>query len=349
VKNRVWLAPMTNGQSQPDGTLGDDELVWLARRARGGFGLIETCAAHVSPEGQGWAGELGMFGDHHVPGLTRLASAIHEHGAFALAQLFHGGMRADPKVSGLPAWSASEVRDKDGDRVLVRGAESDDLSRVVGEFRDAAVRVHRAGFDGVELHGAHGYLFGQFLSATQNRREDAYGGSFENRARLLLEALRAVRAATPPSFVVGVRVSPEDWGQSVGLDLDESLSLARWLASEGASFVHVSLWNASRLTKKRPDQHPVPLFRDAIPKECALVVAGSIWTRAEAEALLEMGADAVALGRSAIVNPEWPIRIRDAAFEPRRPPVTIAELRELDLSETFAGYMRQWKGFVRDP
>lgn len=346
AKNRVWLAPMTNGQSHDDGTLSDDELAWLVRRARGGFGVIETCAAHVAKDGQGWKGELGIFDDAQIGGLTRLARAMHEHGALALAQIFHGGMRADPKVSGVGAWSASEV--VAGDHVVVRAAEHDDIARAIDQFRDAAVRAHRAGFDGVELHGAHGYLFGQFLSVVQNRRTDEWGGSFENRARILLEALREVRAATPPSFVVGVRISPEDFGQSKGLDLDESLALARMLAEEGSDFVHVSLWSFARNTTKRPSEHPLPLFREALPSECALITAGSIWTRADAERALELGADAVALGRAAIANPDWPLRAVEPGFEPRRPPLTIAELRDRGLSPVFAEYMRAWKGFVKD-
>ena len=210
------------------------------------------------------------------------------------------------------------------------------------------MRAHKAGFEGIELHGAHGYLLGQFLSATWNRRTDRWGGAFENRALLLRETLRAVRAAVPAPFIVGVRMSPEDWGQSKGLDLDESLQLAQWLAADGADFLHLSLWNSSRNTTKRPEVHALPLFREVVPAEVPLVVAGSVWTRAEAEALLEKGASAVALGRSAIGNPEWPRAIEREGWEPRRPPFTVAELRERDLSEKFARYMGKWKGFVID-
>jgi 2,4-dienoyl-CoA reductase-like NADH-dependent reductase (Old Yellow Enzyme family) len=345
AKNRVWLAPMTNLQSHSDGTLSDDELAWLDRRARGGFGVIETCAAHVAEDGQAWDGELGIFADHHVPGLRRLAAQLSAAGATSLVQLFHGGVRADPALTGVPVWSASAVEEGG---VTPREATEEDITGVIARFRDAAVRAREAGFHGVELHGAHGYLFGQFLSVTSNRRTDRWGGSFENRARLLREALRAVRAAVPSSFVCGVRLSPEDWGQAKGLDLDESLQLARWLAEDGADFLHLSLWTASRNTKKRPDAHPIPLFREVVPPDVPLVVAGHIWTRAEAEALLTLGASGVALGRSAIANPDWPLRIADPTWEPRRPPLTIAELRERGLSEKFARYMGRWKGFVSE-
>ena len=345
AKNRVWLAPMTNLQSHEDGTLSDDELRWLLRRADGGFGVIETCAAHVSKDGQAWDGELGIYSDEMLPGLTRLASELHARGTVNIVQIFHGGLRADPKLTGEPVWSASAVEDAG---VMPRAATEQDISTAIASFRDAAVRAHKAGFQGVELHGAHGYLLGQFLSQIQNQRTDDWGGSFENRARLLRETLRAVRGAVPASFLVGVRISPEDFGQARGLDLDESLQLASWLCDDGADFLHVSLWQTARNTKKRPAEHPIPLFRAAAPKEVPIVVAGYLWTRADAEAALALGADGVALGRSAIGNPSWPLDIQDPAWEPRRPPFTVAELIDRGLSEKFARYMGRWKGFVAE-
>jgi 2,4-dienoyl-CoA reductase-like NADH-dependent reductase (Old Yellow Enzyme family) len=346
AKNRAWLAPMTNQQSNQDGTLSDDELRWLEMRARGGFGVTETCAAHVSLDGQGWPGELGVFDDRLVPGLRRLASMLTRQGSLGVVQLYHGGLRSPKAVTGRTPWSATAYEAKGAERC--EAATEEDLTRTVSHFRDAAVRCSGAGFAGVELHGAHGYLFGQFLSKTINTRTDLWGGSLEGRARLLRDTMRAVRAAVPDRFLVGVRLSPEDRGNAEGLDLDESLQVARWLCEDGADFIHISLWDASRNTAKRPEVHPVPLFREAMPENVVLVAAGSIWTRAEAEAVLARGADAVAIGRAAIANPDWASRVADATWEPRRPPLTVAELRERGLSEEFAGYMRNWKGFVAD-
>lgn len=343
--NRVWLAPMTNLQSHADGTLAEEELRWLASRADGGYGVIETCAAYVAEDGKAWDGELGISGDEHLPGLTRLASDLTARGSVNLVQIFHGGVRASSQLTGVPVWSASPVKTNG---VTPREATEDDITGVIARFRDAAVRAHKAGFQGVELHGAHGYLLCQFLSAIDNQRTDRWGGSWENRTRLLREATRVVRAAVPASFIVGVRISPEDFGQARGLDLDDNLQLARWLADDGIDFLHLSLWTASRNTTKRPDVHPIPLFRDVVPRDVPIVVAGHLWTRAEAEACLDLGADGVALGRSAIANPTWPRDIQDPAWEPRRPPFTVKELEERGLSEKFARYMGKWKGFVID-
>jgi 2,4-dienoyl-CoA reductase-like NADH-dependent reductase (Old Yellow Enzyme family) len=341
ARNRVVLAPMTNKQSNPDGSLGDDELRWLISRAEGGFGVVMTCAAHVAKDGQGWPGELGIFDDALLPGLTTLADALRQRGAVSMVQIFHGGLRADPAVSGLTPWSASAAEG-------IRAATDDDLARVVTQFADAASRAKIAGFEGVEIHGAHGYLFTQFLSTEQNRRADGWGGSLENRARLLRQTLRAVRDRVGPSFTVGVRLSPENFGNARGLDLDESVQTARWLADDGADFIHLSLWRALEPTTKRPGEHPIPIFRAALPDDVAILAAGAIWTRADADAVIGYGADGVALGRSAIVNRDWPRRAQQRAWEPRRPPVTLADLRAEGLSEAFAGYMRSWKGFVRE-
>jgi 2,4-dienoyl-CoA reductase-like NADH-dependent reductase (Old Yellow Enzyme family) len=339
AKNRIVLAAMTNKQSHADGTLSDDELNWLISRADGGFGVVTTCAAHVAKDGQGWPGELGIFDDAHLPRLRVLARELRARGASSFVQIFHGGLRADVSVTGVRPISAV-----DGDGA--RAATGDELARVIGQFADAAARVEAAGFDGVEIHGAHGYLLTQFLSAL-NTRDDGWGGpALERRARLIREVMRAVRARTKRGFTVGVRLSPETYGNAKGLDLDESIQTARWLADDGADFVHISLWKALLNTTKRPDQHALSLFRAALPVSIPLLVAGTIWTGTEAQEMLRLGADGVALGRSAIVNPDWPVRFHDPAWEPRRPPVTIDELRARGLGPAFAEYMRSWKGFV---
>ena len=347
ARNRAWLAPLTNLQSHGDGTLSDDELHWLRMRAQGGFGVVETCAAFIAQDGKAWPGELGVANETHLPGLRALASTLSSAGALGLVQIFHGGVRAPSKVSGTRPWSASEWTEETPGFEAPRAATEADIEGVIAHFRDAAVRAHVAGFGGVELHGAHGYLLSQFLSRTMNQRTDVWGGSIEGRARLIREAVRAVRAAVPASFLVGVRISPEDFGQARGLDLDESLTVARWLADDGIDFLHASLWDVTRKTSKRPEEHAIPLLRNVLPSEVVLVAAGKIWTREEADAVLALGADAVCVGRAAIANPDWPKRIA-AGLELKRPPLTPAELRERGLSESFVGYMRNWKGFVAD-
>jgi 2,4-dienoyl-CoA reductase-like NADH-dependent reductase (Old Yellow Enzyme family) len=340
--NRVWLAPLTNMQSHADGTLSDAELRFLEMRAAGGFGVVETCAAHVAQDGKAWPGELGVHDDAMLPGLKRLAEAIHSHGALASAQLFHGGLRASEAVSGVPTWSASAY--DEGVETVPRAGTEEDIARVIESFARAAERCAEAGFDAIELHGAHGYLLSQFLSTVYNRRTDRWGGSLENRARLIRMVLRAVRDRAP-SLVRCVRLSPEDFGQTKGIDLDETIQLAGWLMDDGMEVLHLSLWRAARNTTKRPSEHPTRLFRDALGHHPRIVVAGRILTREDADAQLALGADAVVLGRAAIANHDWPMRVRDGR-ETAREPVSAAHLLGEGLSEGFVGYMKAWKGFV---
>jgi len=345
--NRLGLAPMTNLQSHEDGTLGDDELAWLARRADGGFGVVSTCAAFVALDGKGFPGQLGIHDDRCLPGLERLAARLGRGGALSIVQLYHGGVRAPSKLTGAQPWSAGVFHEDGKSFEVPRAATEIDLARVLDDFTAAAIRAERAGFGGVELHSAHGYLFSQFLSATMNQRGDDWGGApFAHRARLLREATRRVRAAVAAPFVVGVRVSPEDFGYAKGLDLDETLELARWLCEDGVDYIHLSLWEYHAKTKKRPDHHPLTLFRAAVPREVPLFAAGQIWTRPEAEAVLDLGGDVAVIGRAAVGNPDWPRDATSTIWEPRRPPYPAADLNAAAVSPVFVEYLRRWKGFV---
>ena len=189
MKNRFMLAPLTNLQSHADGCLSDDEFHWLTLRAKGGFGLTMTCAAHVQAQGQGFPGQLGVFSDAHVEGLTRLAAAIKAEGSLAMMQLHHAGMRSPAKLTG-----GTPVCPSDNAETGARALTLAEVEQLAEDFIAAALRAERAGFDGVEIHGAHGYVISQFLSPEINQRTDRYGGSLENRARLLFDVVAGVRA-----------------------------------------------------------------------------------------------------------------------------------------------------------
>jgi 2,4-dienoyl-CoA reductase-like NADH-dependent reductase (Old Yellow Enzyme family) len=212
----------------------------------------------------------------------------------------------------------------------------------------AAQRAARAGFDGVELHGAHGYLLHQFLSTATNQRTDAWGGSFDNRAKLLRTILKEIRASVSTSFIVGVRISPEDKYTFKGIDFDESLQLAGLLAEDGADYIHVSPWEASKFPDKYPDSGKplVTWFREVLPIHTALITAGGIWTVDDAARILAYGADLIALGRVAIGVPSWPSDARKPDFVPLMPPYTPLYLKRADLGDAFIEYMRRWTGFV---
>lgn len=348
-KNRIALAPLTNLQSNADGTLSEAEYRWLTRRAKEGFGIIFTCASHVSADGQGWAGELGIFNDVHLPGLTKLSNGIHQYGSLAIVQIFHGGARSPEKVTGKQPWSASAHSVTGSDKTTeVREATEEDIENVTEAFTAAALRALAAGFDGVELHGAHGYLLHQFLSTFTNHRNDKWGGSFENRIRLLLTIFRKIKSAVPATFMVGVRLSPEDKPGFKGIDFDESLQLAEILAAEGADFIDVSAWDAFKKPEKYKDGEKtiIEYFREKLSADTPIMTAGKIWTGEDAEKLIDMGADFVALGKSAIGIPDWPSKIQDEKYKIQLPPYSVKHLKEADLSDPFIEYMKRWPDFV---
>jgi 2,4-dienoyl-CoA reductase-like NADH-dependent reductase (Old Yellow Enzyme family) len=341
MKNRFKLAPLTNLQSHADGVLSDEEYHWLTLRAQGGFGLVMTCAAHVQAVGQGFPGQLGVFSDRHLAGLTRLAAGIRRHGSLAFVQLHHAGLRAPAALIGGRPVSASDD-EKSGARALA----TDAVEQVAADFIRAAARAEEAGFDGVELHGAHGYLLCQFLSGAVNRREDRYGGSLDNRCRLLFDILRGIRAQCRPDFLLGVRLSPERFGMT----LAETPLIARRLLDSGLlDLLDLSLWDAF----KEPEEESFrgkTLFSYFTALERGAVrmsAAGKIQTALNVDDVLSAGADIAVIGRAAILHHDFPERCRrDAHFEPVALPVSVDYLKSEGLSDPFVGYMQTWEGFV---
>jgi len=342
VPQRIAMAPLTNTQSEADGTLGDDELRWLNTRARGGFRWISTCAAFVCEEGHAWEGQLGIASEMHLAGLTRLANSLGELGATAVVQLHHGGAKAALS----PGRPLSAV---DGGPTNTRGATMDDIHRVTAAFVAAARRAEQAGFAGVEIHGANGYLFTQFLTPADNTRDDSYGGDLSGRARFLRETLRAVRAAVSSGFAVGVRLSPVDLFDRRGLVLDDSVRVAGWLAEDGADFIHLSLKDAAGPPPHEAERGPVArAFREALPDDIPVFAAGGIWTRADAVRATGSGVDVVVLGRASIAHPDWPMRSAEPGWHPVPPPWSPEYLSAVAVGPDFLTYLRARPGTVTD-
>jgi 2,4-dienoyl-CoA reductase-like NADH-dependent reductase (Old Yellow Enzyme family) len=344
MQNRFMLAPLTNQQSHADGTLSDDEYRWLTLRARGGFGLVMTCASHVQACGQGFAGQLGNWSDLHLPGLTRLAAGIKAGGSLAFTQLHHAGLRS-PKnlIGGVPVGPSAEPGNES------RALGHEEVLQLREDFIAAAVRAERAGFDGVEVHGAHGYILCQFLSREFNRRTDEYGGSLENRARLIQEIVAGIRARCRPDFTVGVRLSPERFGMQLG----EARELVQELAHEGrVDFIDLSLWDVYKtpIEEAFAGRSLIGWFGDVVRGNVRIGVAGKIMDVATAQRCVDDGADFVILGRAAILHHDFPQRARaDAHFAAVPLPVTREYLQSEGLGPAFVDYMAGWKGFVAEP
>ncbi|PCJ23319.1 MAG: NADH:flavin oxidoreductase [SAR86 cluster bacterium] len=343
MKNRFMLAPLTNSQSHTDGVLSDEEFKWLSMRAEGGFGLTMTCAAHVQAVGQGFPGQLGVFSDKHLEGLTRLASAIKNNNSVSICQIHHAGMRSPAELIG-----TTPVCPSNNEETGARELSTDEVTQLVEDFVAAAVRSEKAGFDGVEIHGAHGYILGQFLSSEINHREDQYGGSLENRSRIIFEIIDGIREQCRPDFMLGVRLSPERFG----MRLAEVVQVAQRLMTEDKiDFLDMSLWDVFKEPNDESMQGKSLLshFADLNRGNVRLGVAGKITTPADAEKALAAGVDWVMLGRAAILHHDFPNQYKNnAEFTPVEVPVTREHLHSEGLSDKFVTYMASWKGFVAE-
>lgn len=343
MKNRFMLAPLTNSQSHTDGSLSDEEFNWLTMRAKGGFGLTMTCASHVQAIGQGFPGQLGVYSDIHLQGLGRLAAAIKCEGSIAICQLHHAGMRSPQELIG-----SQPVCPSNNEKTGARALSSDEIGQLIEDFIIAAQRCEKAGFDGVEIHGAHGYILGQFLSSEINHREDGYGGSLENRSRIVFEIIEGIRQRCGPDFMVGVRLSPERFG----MKLFEVKKVAQKLMDSGQiDFLDMSLWDVFKQPNEEDMQGKSLLshFTELRRGKVRLGVAGQIQTPAEAEQALALGVDLIILGRAAILHHDFPQQLRDnPGFTPVELPVSVGYLKKEGLSDKFITYMSGWEGFVAE-
>jgi 2,4-dienoyl-CoA reductase-like NADH-dependent reductase (Old Yellow Enzyme family) len=317
LKNRIVMSPMCQYSSE-DGFSNDWHLVHLGTRAVGGTGLIFTEAIAVSPEGRISPGDLGLWKDEHIQGLQRIVEFIHLHGAVVGIQLAHAGRKAscavphegmkqlDEKHGGWKTVGPGDIPFIVGERVP-RSLNKDGILKVVSDFRAAAGRARLAGFDVIEIHSAHGYLLHEFLSPLSNQRTDEYGGSFENRIRLLTEVIEAVKSEWPDKNPLFVRISATEWIKG-GWTIEDSVKLAGLLKVKGVDLIDCSSGgNASNVKIPLVPGYQVPLS-EAVKKTGILTGAvGLITTARQAEEILQEGkADLVFLARELLRNPYFP-------------------------------------------
>ncbi len=330
LRNRIGVSPMCQ-YSSTDGFADDWHLVHLGARAVGGAGLVMAEASGVTAAGRITPGDLGIYDDRHVGMLSRIAGFIAKQGAVPAIQLAHAGRKASATkpwdggkpLAGPAAWTTlgPSAVPYDTGWPAPTAATADDLRAVVAAFAAAARRALDAGFQVVEIHGAHGYLLHSFLSPLSNQRNDAYGGSLENRCRLLLEVVAAVRAVWPERLPLFVRLSCTDWmegdrrqrleGAVPSWDIGESVVLAGWLKAAGVDLVDCSSGGL------HPQQqipvgagYQVP-FAERIRREAGIATAavGMIVDPAQADQIIRNGqADLVLMAREFLRDPYWPLR-----------------------------------------
>ncbi|WP_037855800.1 NADH:flavin oxidoreductase/NADH oxidase [Streptomyces sp. NRRL S-31] len=330
IPNRVWMAPMCQYSAEPEGPLTGAPHDWhfahYAARAAGGTGLIVVEATAVAPEGRISPYDLGLWNDTQVEAFRRITRFLVAQGTVPAIQLNHSGRKASterPWKGGAPVgqdahgwqpYGPSPVPFDEGHPVPTE-LTVDQIGEIVGQFAAAARRALAAGFEAVEVHGAHGYLIHQFLSPHSNRRTDAYGGSYENRARFALEVVDAVREVWPADKPLFFRVSATDWLEEDGWTPDDTVRLARDLHAHGVDLLDVSTGgNAARVSIPTGPGYQVP-FAARVKDESPLRVGavGLITEAGQARKIVENGeADVVLLGRELLRNPSW---ARQAARE----------------------------------
>ena len=304
LKNRIVLPPMQQYQGSAEGFATAYHVQHYARRARGGVGLVIVESTAVAPEGRLMVDDIGLFSEAHVAPLAMLAAAVKAEGVPTLLQLCHGGRKSVPHQGGrLLAPSAIAYDDVYG---MPEPMNDADIAAVIAGFALAAKRALSAGFDGVELHAAHGYLLHQFLSPLSNRREDAYGGSAANRLRLLAEIVQAVRATIGPERPVTMRVSASDHADG-GLDPESVAAALAVLVPLGLDAVHVS----SGGLLPTPPRDIGPGYQVAYAKairaaiDVPVIAVGNIRSRRQVDDILSGGAaDLVAIGRPLLIYPD---------------------------------------------
>jgi 2,4-dienoyl-CoA reductase-like NADH-dependent reductase (Old Yellow Enzyme family) len=322
IPNRIVLPPMTTRTADADGFATEDTFAYYAARVAGGVGLITVEMASPEKAGRHRHRELGIYDDRFLPGLAKLVETIHRGGAKASIQLGHGGGHTRKDICGeapiAPSAIAHPVFEVTFETIVPEAMTKARIERTKTAFVEAAQRAQRAGFDCVEIHAAHGYLISQFHNGFENRRDDEYGGSLENRARFGLEILRAVKAAVPGMPVI-YRISVEDFFPE-GMHFAEGKQAAIWAAEAGADALHVTAGHYRSLPSAAmmipPMRLPEATFLDYAADirtrvKIPVIAVGRLGDPATATEAVERGkADFIALGRTLIADPAWVNKLR---------------------------------------
>ncbi|MET3291509.1 UNVERIFIED_CONTAM: 2,4-dienoyl-CoA reductase-like NADH-dependent reductase (Old Yellow Enzyme family) [Brevibacillus sp. OAP136] len=321
LKNRIVLAPMTTLSGNEDGTVSDAELRYYARRSKG-VGMVVTACTYVTPNGKGFSGEFAAFSDAFILSLQRLATTIKEQGAKAILQMFHGGRECPPDfVPNGVVVSASAVPSERNAAVVPQALTDDEVAGIVKDFGETTRRAIEAGFDGVEIHGANGYLIQQFFSPHSNRREDRWGGSVERRLAFPLavvdEVKRVVAEHAKAPFAVGYRFSPEE-AEEPGITMEETYTLVDALLEKNLDYLHVSLndfWSKPRRGVEDTSRSRIELILARVGNKVPVIGVGSLYTPDDVAKAMQTGVPLIALGRELVVEPEWVEKVAEGREE----------------------------------
>lgn len=340
LRNRIVMAPVTTEYGSPEGYVTERTKGHYETRARGGAGLLIVEATYVHMRGQAFVNQLGISDDKFIPGLSELVQAIHRHGAKAGIQLHHGGVKAKQELTGMPPVAPSLLASPKG--VHPEELTVEQIAGLVAAFATAALRAKQAAFDGMEIHGAHSYLVDQFLSRSSNKRQDAYGGSVANRARFLIEIIRAAKGAVGSDYPVWCRINGKEYGVEEGTSLEEAEEIARMAEQAGADAIHVSAYGPktpTNLTSRTFEPAIIADLAEGVKKAVTVpvIAVGRITPEAGESILAEGKADLIAIAKGLLADPELPNKVASGKLEDITPCIVCMGCRDDLLSPGVVG------------
>lgn len=308
LKNRIVMAPMGNWGSLPGGFISEEELAYYGPRVND-VGMVITSATTFT-EGEHYPGAPAALTDEHIPGLRKLSALLKSNGAAAIVQLFHGGAH---KMESPEAPSA--VGPENSDAAPPRELADSEIEDFIKKFGDATRRIIEAGFDGVEIHGANGYLMQEFISPHYNRRQDRWGGTFEKRLAVplaLIEEAKKARAESGKPFAIGYRISPEEPFTN-GLTMADAIQIVDVLADQELDYIHISLNNFFSKPRRGVESNKsrMEILKELVGNRTPLIGVGEITTPQQAAAALLSGVELVALGRALLLDPNWLSKVQE--------------------------------------
>jgi 2,4-dienoyl-CoA reductase-like NADH-dependent reductase (Old Yellow Enzyme family) len=345
IKNRVVMAPMTTWSSNDDYTISDEEVNYYKRRVNG-VGLVITGCTHVQPNGIGFTHEFAAYDDKYIPSLRKLADAAKSGGAPALLQIFHAGNKALPSLTPNGEVVSSSAVETEATAfapsVLPRELSHDEILEVIHAFGETTRRAIEAGFDGVEIHGAHGFLLQNFFSPFFNRREDEWGGSLENRLRfpmaVIQEMKNVIKNHAKKPFIFGYRISPEEQG---GYGMEDAYELIDRLVEQDLDYIHVSLDDVSSKPRGIEDgKTRLELIVEHVNGRIPVMAAGSMVTADDVASALEKGLSLAAVGHTLIMNPDWVEKVQNGKETGIEAAIKTSKLNELEIPEKLWGIIQ---------
>lgn len=320
MKNRLAVAPMVTNYCNEDGTCTEMFSAYHETKAKGGFGMIITEDFAVRPRGKGFKHLPGLWNDEQIPGFKEFTKRIHKHDTVLIAQIYHAGRQSSKMVLGEAPQAPSAIPCPFSPD-MPEELSIEEIKKIITEFGDCALRAEKAGFDGIEVHGAHGYLISQFMSSYTNKRTDEYGGSLQNRIRFAVEVVKDIRSKVSNEFIVGYRISADEYVTG-GRNIGDTMTIVPYLEEAGIDYIHVSAGVYRSFDDIIPSQYRGHSWNTNAAVEVKkitklpVISVGRINDPRLAETIIASGkSDIVAMGRQSLTDPETPNKAKEGRFD----------------------------------